>query len=303
MEGSLEEGLSGELDITGSVEGTGYDCPVDPSADSSQPPGGAPAGALAIAAGLPAARVQVVESIGSTNLALMQAPWGPALDGPRVLLTRRQTEGRGRRGRAWLSGGDESLTLSVSLELPLPDAAPRLAGLSVRAGIEVAECLAGLTGGLALKWPNDLQRHGRKVAGLLCESRLQADRVRVVAGLGVNLLPGSPLLDQVGQPAGSLFDASADLPDRWHLAGLIAAALLRGIAGTDHRASLPERWAAFDALAGAPVEVLADGAPALAGIADGIEPDGALRLRVGGAVQCITVGEVSLRRRVDPGGA
>ncbi len=276
---------------------------MDPSADSPKPPGGAPAQAsaqaqaLAVAAGLAPSRVRVVESIGSTNLALMQAEWGPEPDGPRVLLTRQQTEGRGRRGRVWLSGGDESLTLSVSLELPLPESSERLAGLSVRTGVEIAECLAGVTDGLALKWPNDLQRHGRKVAGLLCESRLQADRVRVVAGLGVNLLPAAGMLDQVGQPAGTLFDAPADLPDRWRLAGLLAAAMLRGVAGSVQRPPLPDRWAAFDALAGAPVEVLAEGAPALAGIADGIEPDGALRLRVGDTVQRISVGEVSLRRR------
>ena len=274
---------------------------MDPRADSPKPPGGAPAQAsaraLASAAGLAPSRVRVVESIGSTNLALMQADWGPEPDGPRVLLTRQQTEGRGRRGRVWLSGGDESLTLSVSLELPLPDGGARLAGLSVRTGVEIAEFLAGFTDGLALKWPNDLQRHGRKVAGLLCESRLQADRVRVVAGLGVNLLPAAGMLDQVGQPAGTLFDAPADLPDRWRLAGLLAAALLRGVAGSAPRAPLPDRWAAFDALAGAPVEVLAEGAPALPGIADGIEPDGALRLRVGDIVQRISVGEVSLRRR------
>ena len=259
-------------------------------------PAQASAQALAVAAGLAPSRVRVVESIGSTNLALMQADWGPEPDGPRVLLTRQQTQGRGRRGRIWLSGGDESLTLSVSLELPLPESSARLAGLSVRTGVEIAECLAGFTDGLALKWPNDLQRHGRKVAGLLCESRLQADRVRVVAGLGVNLLPAAGLLDRVGQPAGTLFDAPADLPDRWRLAGLLAAALLRGVAGSAHRPPLPDRWAAFDALADVPVEVLAEGAPALAGIADGIEPDGALRLRVGDTVQRISVGEVSLRR-------
>ncbi len=278
---------------------------MDLAADSPKPPDGAPAQAsaqtraqmLADAAGLATSRVQVVESLGSTNLALMQADWGPDPEGPRVLLTRQQTEGRGRRGRVWLSGGDESLTLSVSLELPLPDAGARLAGLSVRAGVEIAECLAGFTDGLALKWPNDLQRHGRKVAGLLCESRLQADRVRVVAGLGVNLLPAAGVLDRVGQPAGSLFDAPVDLPDRWRLAGLLAAALLRGIAGSAGRPPLPDRWAAFDALAGAAVAVLAEGAPALAGVADGIDPDGALRLRVGEAVQRISVGEVSLRRR------
>ena len=276
---------------------------MDPSADSPQPPGGVPARALAIAAGLPPSRGQVVDSIGSTNRALMRADWGPVLDGPRVLLARQQTEGRGRRGRVWLSGGDESLTLSVCLELPLPEGGAQLAGLSVRAGVEVAECLAGLTGGLALKWPNDLQRHGRKVAGLLCESRLQADRVRVVAGLGINLLPAGHLLDQIGQPAGALFDTPADLPDRWRLAGLIAAALLRGVGGDHKPASLPDRWAAFDALAGAPVVVLAEGAPALAGIADGIEPDGALRLRMGDTVQRISVGEVSLRRQPDAAAA
>lgn len=139
---------------------------------------------IARAAGLPPAAVSVVDEVDSTNRVLMEAGWPPVPAAPVLLVARRQTAGRGRLGRTWISGGDDSLTMSVALELSLGDAGERLAALPVLAGVGLAECLADRVGDLALKWPNDLQRAGRKVAGLLCESRLFGDRVRVVAGLG-----------------------------------------------------------------------------------------------------------------------
>jgi BirA family biotin operon repressor/biotin-[acetyl-CoA-carboxylase] ligase len=260
------------------------------------------AGRVAQAAGLPAPAVRVVAEADSTNRVLMEAAWPSAPAAPVVFIARRQTAGRGRLGRTWVSGDDDSLTMSVALELTLSAAGGRLPALSVLAGIEVAECLARRVAGLALKWPNDLQRHGRKVAGLLCESRVFGDRIRVVAGLGVNLLPAPDRLDAVGQPAGALFDDAQSMPERSELAGELAGALIAAIAG-DSRPLPPlsVRWARFDALAGLTVDMISGGLVRDSGVARGIDDGGALRVETGAGERLISVGEVSVRP--SPGGA
>lgn len=254
------------------------------------------AGRIARVAGLAPDRVELLESVGSTNQWLLQQPWPEVAAASRLVLARRQTAGRGRRGRTWLSGGAQSLTLSAAFEMRLPDGAGRLSVLSVASGLAIAECLAGLTDGIGLKWPNDLQRHGRKVAGLLLESRVQAERVRVVAGLGLNLLPDQDLLARIDQPVGCLFDSPARMPDRAWLAGTLARVMIDVLEGAGI-SSLPPRWARFDVLAGDEVAILFDGITVQTGTAAGIDDDGALRLLDGGAEHRICAGEVSVRRR------
>ncbi len=279
-----------------------------PAGGSSKPAVSAAidAAALARAVVLPADAVEVLESVGSTNLWLLHQPWPQEPAGPRLVVAHRQTAGRGRRGRTWLSGGAESLTFSVAFELRMPEASGRLSGLSVATGVAIAECLSGLTDGIGLKWPNDLQRHGRKVAGLLLESRLQADRVRVVAGLGLNLVPADGWLDRIEQPAGSLFDGSDRVPARDWLVATLARVMINagmGPAAVPGQPTLAQRWARFDVLFGGEVVVLFDGVTVQAGIASGIDENGALRLRSGSGEQRINAGEVSVRRQEPGAGA
>lgn len=258
-------------------------------------------------AGLPPDRVAILDEVGSTNQWLLQQPWQAHPVAPRLVVARRQTAGRGRRGRSWLSGGEESLTFSVSLELRMPQGTAQLSGLPVATGVAIAERLSALTDGIGLKWPNDVFRHGRKVAGLLLESRLQADRVLIVAGLGLNLLDVPGTLEHVGQPAGSLFDTPAGMPARGGLVGMLARVMIEAIrtAPAEPAAgprSLAQRWGRFDVLVGTEVDILFDGVAVQTGMAAGIDADGALRLRAGGAEHRICAGEVSVRRRptVDP---
>src|SRR3990172_7023153 len=103
-----------------------------------------------------------------------------------VILADCQTAGRGRRGRRWVSpsGG---LWLSVVLR---PSLFPRQLGrLAIAAAVAAAEAVeekAGLEVGL--KWPNDLQVKGRKLAGILLESRPgRGGRRAVILSLGLNL--------------------------------------------------------------------------------------------------------------------
>ena len=251
--------------------------------------------------------VEVLEAIDSTNRVLMEAPFGDVPAPPRLVVALRQTAGRGRRGRGWVSPPASSLTFSVAFERAGSEVIPGAWSLLV--GLALAEELAPIVPDLALKWPNDLQRAGHKCGGILCESRRQAAASgrhgieRVVSGIGLNLLP-DPGRAAIEQPVAALFDADLPRSREELLAGILAALGRRwarhetlGLAG------LPEQWAGFDALAGQNVAILDQGRVLYEGEALGVDAAGALRLRVGDEVRSLSFGEVSVRARAASGRA
>jgi BirA family biotin operon repressor/biotin-[acetyl-CoA-carboxylase] ligase len=102
-----------------------------------------------------------------------------------LVLADHQTEGRGRRGRAWTAGPGTALLLSVVLRPQLP--VSRWPEIPLAAGCAVAESLEVAAGVAAsLKWPNDVLVAGRKLAGILAEGVIGAPPL-VVLGIGVNV--------------------------------------------------------------------------------------------------------------------
>jgi BirA family biotin operon repressor/biotin-[acetyl-CoA-carboxylase] ligase len=133
-----------------------------------------------------AAGVRLVahEVLGSTNAeALQLARQGE--HGPLWVTAGRQTAGRGRRGRAWISPPGN---LYASLLLTGPAAAEHWPQLSFVAALAihdaVVEVAADLKPLLAIKWPNDLLLAGAKFAGILIEG--ESDVNAVAVGIGVN---------------------------------------------------------------------------------------------------------------------
>lgn len=109
--------------------------------------------------------------------------------GGAFMVTERQTAGRGRLGRAWLSERGKDLTFSVLLrpELASADAG----GMVLAAAVAVSDVLSllpGLQGRVKIKWPNDLLVDGRKVAGILAEASMDIDIIHwLVVGIGLNV--------------------------------------------------------------------------------------------------------------------
>jgi BirA family biotin operon repressor/biotin-[acetyl-CoA-carboxylase] ligase len=145
----------------------------------------------------PTAGVQVIahETIGSTNAdALERARTGAGA--PLWITAKRQTAGRGRRGRTWVSEPG-----NLYATLLLADASPpdRASELSFVAALSVHDAIAGRIPGLgsrlALKWPNDVLIDGCKFAGILIEGEGRA----VAIGIGVNC---------AHHPAGTTFPAT-----------------------------------------------------------------------------------------------
>lgn len=238
--------------------------------------------------------LDVVWQVDSTNSELLRR--SPPQHGIAVLLAEQQAAGRGRHGRVWASPLASHVYLSLACRFHGGLAA--MAGLSLAVGVMVAEALRGAgVPGAALKWPNDLLVDGRKLGGILVESRgkARADGLAVV-GIGVNVhgdRAGHPVIDQ---PWTSLDRHLPGPVRRDTVVQALLQVLLPGLAGFEAQ-GLPgylPRFAALDALAGRPVWVHQDGVR-LPARAIGLAADGALRVVDQNGERSLYAGDVSVR--------
>jgi len=252
---------------------------------------------MSAAAGFRLARLDILDSIGSTNRYLMERD-SDGMESGHVCLAEQQTSGRGRRGRTWISPCGQNIYLSIHWRYALEMAS--LSGLSLAAGVAVARCLEGLgIAGLGLKWPNDLHWQGRKLAGLLMEaSGEQGGVTRIVLGLGLNVKMREEPSAAIDQPWVSLSQIpEAEAIGRNHLAAMLIDALLDGLERFQREGLEPliKYWDAYDDYRGRRVS-LSTGIKQISGIHRGINADGALLLEAGGHVRAYYGGEVSLRK-------
>lgn len=201
------------------------------------------------------------------------------------LLAREQEAGRGRQGRDWVSppGNFYGSTL---VELRPRDPAPQT--LSLVAGLAVIEAIDLALPGepLMLKWPNDVLLLGRKLVGILLER--SADRV--VVGIGVNLATAPILADRECASLSGRIAPEAFAP-------LLAGSFdrLLGLWRTAAPALLAQAWQARAHPLGTRLTVHASPTETISGRFDGLEPDGALRLRLdNGALEIVRAGDVEL---------
>lgn len=240
------------------------------------------------------ASLDVLWTIDSTNSALLrkQTP----RQGAAVLLAERQTGGRGRRGRAWTS--PLVANLYVSIARYFSGGLARLGGLSLVAGVAVAEALHAL--GYVdthLKWPNDVLIGARKLGGILVEGGGEhAGPVRAVIGIGLNVRMAQANAAGIDQPWIDLAATDRVPPSRNALASVLLAHLLPALEAFDHDGLAPflPRYAAMDALVGRNI-ILQAGDGDHAGKALGLAADGALRVGLADGERVFHSGDVSVR--------
>ena len=241
--------------------------------------------------------VDVLDACDSSSSELMRRAEHGAPAGT-VIVADRQTAGRGRRGRNWLSSPESSLTFSLLWRFS--GHAAGLSGLSLAVGVGLVRAMAALDAtGVCLKWPNDvLLRSGddfAKLAGILIE--LVSDRrgTQVIVGIGVNLAPPA---DELPQPAAGLCQACPQLPDRHAVlaAILIQLAQVLDIFAVDGFFGLKTEWQHYHAWQDMAVQILGDGTVPTTGRCLGVDEDGSLLIETGGSVERIFSGDVSLRR-------
>lgn len=241
--------------------------------------------------------VIAVAECDSTNTVLMQRASEGAPSGT-VLVTDRQTAGRGSRGRTWMASPEASLTFSVLWSFP--GGLERVSGLSLVVGVAVVRALARCgAAGVMLKWPNDILYGHAKLGGILVELHADEDSAKVVVGIGLNLrLPdtiGAPSVAAL--PAAALEQIVAPLPERHVLLAALLAELARAFDrfAAGGFAALRDEWHGCHAWQDRPVRLLRDGRIDKEGVCVGADIDGALLVRtVDGLERCLS-GDVSLR--------
>ncbi len=243
---------------------------------------------------MPAAPLLQLEQTDSTNAeARRRAEAGES--GPLWIVARRQTAGRGRRGRSWES---DSGDLATTLLLTTDKAPAEAAQITFVAALAVADLLDGFAPPslVTIKWPNDVMLAGRKAAGVLVESGAHpAGGLWLAVGIGVNLAqaptgterPATALADHLradvvaapspGAAAGRLAEAFAVWLERWRALGF---------------QPILDAWRARTAGLDGPATARL-GHETVEGRAEGVAPDGALRLRLAdGSLRLISAGDV-----------
>ena len=219
-------------------------------------------------------------------------PAGERVEGL-VVIADEQTAGRGRRGHTWFSPPESGLYVSVVLTpaQAQTDPARATALLTLAAGVALAEAVEATTSlRVDLKWPNDLQVSGRKLAGILAEASTPD---AVVVGYGINVA-STAYPPEFRDRATSLESELGRTVDRYALLVETLVALERRYDDllTGRFDAILDAWRRLaPAASGARVSwTLRDGEQS--GVTAGIDDRGALLVRVGERVERIVSGEV-----------
>jgi len=249
---------------------------------------------------IPGLEVRVVDRCGSTNtllLADVKERTRCTADHPVLLAAEEQTAGRGQFGRRWHAARGAGATFSILRRMRCTP--QLLSGLSLAAGVAVARALRALGAGeIALKWPNDLlaggKNSGAKLGGILIETRVQGREIWAVVGIGINCRHMGALGARLRRRLIALDDLLRPAPARNTVIAAVAREVLAALEFFE-AAGLPafaDEWCALHAHQGRRLRVrLADGRT-VSGIAAGIAPSGALRLRTRGGTRDVASGRI-----------
>ncbi len=243
---------------------------------------------------MPAAPILLLDHTDSTNAdARRRADAGET--GPLWVVARRQSDGRGRRGRAWNSEGGN---LFATLLLVTRKAPVEAAQVTFVAALAVADLLDGWAPAslVTIKWPNDVMLAGEKAAGVLVESGSHAaGGLWLAVGIGVNLAHA---------PGGTERPATALVH---HLRGDVTAPPTVELAAARLAEAFDIWMTRWETLGFEPVldawrartpgldgpAVARLGRETVEGRAEGVAPDGALKLRLAdGSLRLISAGDV-----------
>jgi BirA family biotin operon repressor/biotin-[acetyl-CoA-carboxylase] ligase len=248
-----------------------------------------------------AGRLTLREEVTSTNRFLLEeAARGHDISGA-VCLSEAQPQGRGRRGRQWVTSPYSNIMLSMGWRFR---GGPGLvSGLSLSSGVAVMRALTEYStslggAGLGLKWPNDVLWGERKLAGLLVDVQGEASGPSlVVLGVGINCAVNARAAARIDQPWVDLHTITGEPIDRNRLAALVIRHLhdmfqAYAASGFD---GFRREWERLHLFEGRRVRV-SQGEHVIDGTVEGVDEIGALQLRdAGGLRHAFHSGEVSLR--------
>ena len=241
----------------------------------------------------------VFEKTDSTNeQALSNVKQGATL--PLACFAEEQTQGRGRRGKVWLSppGGSIYLSLAWRFDSPVSE----LGSLSLAMGVAIARVLnhIGLQR-VGLKWPNDVLVDDGKIAGILIETaQLTTKTTTAIVGIGLNfqlpedmpVKPDQPWTDVVSCLSGSSLEIA-----RSELAGLLLQECMAVCESfMQARDDLMAEYRQYDICMQQPVNIHQEEGRVLQGVVVGFEVGGEIRILIDGEQCLFNSADISLRK-------
>jgi BirA family biotin operon repressor/biotin-[acetyl-CoA-carboxylase] ligase len=252
-------------------------------------------------------QIEIFDSLPSTNdyLLNLKSTSSPDANPEQfkqncACFAEKQTQGKGRRGRTWVSPFGKNIYLSLLWHFTKDPS--ELSGLSLAIAIATVETLHafGIAKNLGIKWPNDVLWKKHKLAGILIELSGEAnDACNAVIGVGLNVKMSNIRLhdDPISQPWTDLERITEQAIDRNELAGILLNNLIK-TATLFQKEGLPAflaQWQKLDLTFNKPVTIITN-TTEFQGIGRGINEHGHFLLEIkSGIIKHFASGEVSLR--------
>lgn len=244
-------------------------------------------------------RLSLHASVTSTN-AIARSAAEKSDETGLVVLAEQQTQGRGRRGREWVSPLGRNIYLSTVWGFD--GGVQVLEGLSLAVGVAVRRALINCgVNGLVFKWPNDLLWDEKKLGGILLEVLGDpAGFCQVVVGVGLNLNMTAGAGGNIDQPWADISHISTHEVSRNQLSAALVKELFELMSGYQSQgfAMYRDEWQQHDAFHSQAVTLTLLN-KSLEGIARGVDERGALLVEIDGVLQSFSGGEISMRGRRD----
>ncbi|MFT5131982.1 MAG: BirA family biotin operon repressor/biotin-[acetyl-CoA-carboxylase] ligase [Gammaproteobacteria bacterium] len=241
--------------------------------------------------------LKVIPVLNSTNQHLYDLLQEGSIHGL-VVMAEYQKQGKGRRGNDWLSPYASGLCLSLGWHFHSTPAS--YTALSLATGVAVCRSLLRMgVSEAGLKWPNDIMSKGKKLGGILLESRSEtAGCSDVVIGIGININLADKTLSTITQPVTDVNRIAGQSISRNVLSGILVDELLIMLEDYQNSgfSSCIEQWREFDTLSGQQADLILPN-DIFSGEILGIDENGLLLMSVKGETKRFSSGELSLRVR------
>ena len=248
-----------------------------------------------------------VEESTSTNEDLLSRWRTNNLWDPVARLAQKQTAGRGRMGRPWISSPNQTLTFSIAY--PFKKTIQELSGLSLAIGLAVIKGISNATHisleelhqkGLGLKWPNDVLLKNNKLAGILIEGgQLKPnDPTWLIIGVGINLNKRSDLEHQIGREVSCLDDVMGSKALNSDIIWLEILEELGLVIKEFEKSSFQtfqNMWNHWDSYQNKVCQIHQGNQLQLEGIEKGVDQNGLLIIETSAGVKKVISGDLSLR--------
>jgi BirA family transcriptional regulator, biotin operon repressor / biotin---[acetyl-CoA-carboxylase] ligase len=239
------------------------------------------------------ASIHYVEETESTNADAAEL-LGDSDAGGRTIVAEYQSRGAGRKGREWRAAAGTGLLFTTIL--PYSIATERLWNVPFWVALSVRAALHSCGVATTLQWPNDVLLGERKIAGVLCQSRVTGGTARVACGVGINVHRWREAETGIVPPPAFCDDVA--VVDR---RALLLAVLL------DYQRSLPllgdpqrvtAAWQDAAEIPGRRYRIAPDGATTpFEAVAEGIESGGRLRVRrQDGSLEVVSLADARVLR-------